>query len=255
MKRIIYLTIATLVFFGAMSCNDDRAGPMSPNIIWGTGLKFNEETALKKLIVRDVLGFALSTAIDPAVFVGLPEEKTEGGASAITINVSFSSTDSVVAEDYSFVDEEGLESLFITASGGKNEIITQSTDSSMVNFSPLNIVFDFDQFVFTNACGMRAYLDGIMECRVQGKYNRINENFKGSASCRAGLESDPRDLIYVLTDKDEERAVRMTINVSINGNAFQLESYSFSGTVFIDSRMMTVDNNFDDVSICSPLTD
>lgn len=263
MKRVIYLVIAALVFFGAFSCNDDRTGPLSPNIMWGTGYKFDEETALKKLIVRDVLGYALSTAIDPAVITGIPEgddteevdEEVDEGVSAITINATFYSSDDKVSESYAFADEDGIESLLIDATGGKSEVVTQPTNSSLVTFSPLNITFDFDQFVFINSCGMRASFDGIMKCRVNGKYNRTNENFKGTATCTISSRDNPTDFIYVLEDEGEQRAVTMQINASINGNAFQIESYSFTGTIHVDGRMMTVDNKFNEAAICSVLTD
>ena len=249
MKRIFYIVLAILIIAGVTSCNEESR-PFNPNVIWGTGLKFDEETALKKLVAWDVLGYAISQSIDPVEFsydVDLEE------ARAISISADYSSVDDRrLNETYVFADEENIESLTVTATGQSIDVYSRSGEDTIIRFSPLNIVFQFNDYVFTNSCGFVAYLSGKMECRVNGEYNRITEYFKGSASCTSGMVNTFDELIYVFQG-EEERAVKMQVNININGNAFNLDSYRYSGMIFVDDRMMTVENDFNEEAICIPL--
>lgn len=251
MKRLMYLAFIMLVCTQVFSCTDSR--PFRPGEQWGNGLKFDEETALKKLIVRDVLGGVLSVSVDPNIILPPPTEEM----SAISINASIPAEDNSVEGTYVFKDEENRDALKIVAEGNKEEISKAGGEHVIIKFSPLKLRFEFDQFVFTNSCGFRAYINGKMECRINGKYDRRDETFKGSGSCNAGTSdniANRADLIYVFQD-EEERAVKMAVNVYVDGDIFNIDNYRFTGSFNVDNRLMTVDNTFNEEQICTPLAE
>jgi hypothetical protein len=258
MKRLVYLAFVVFVFTQAFSCTDNR--PFRPGEQWGNGLKFDEETALKKVIVRDVLGGVLSVSVDPDVILPPPVDETEiepeveSKMSAISINASIPAEDRTVEGTYIFKDEEHRDALKIIAEGSKEEISKAGGEHIIIKFSPLKLTFEFDQFVFTNACGFRAYVDGKIKCRINGKFNKIDQQFDGSGSCDAGMSDGVADLVYVFND-EEERAVKMSVNVYIDGDIFNMDSYRFTGSFNVDNRLMTVDNTFNEEQICTPLAE
>jgi len=254
----MFLALAVILSAGLFACSDSR--PFRPGEQWGNGLKFDEETALKKLIVRDILGGVLSVSVNPDVILPPPPEETtpdETEMRAVTINASIPAEDRSVEGTYVFKDEEEREALKITAEGIKEEISKAGGEHVIIKFSPLKLKFEFDRFVFTNSCGFRAYLDGKMECRINGKYDKRDETFKGSGSCNAGTSdniANAADLVYVFQD-EEERAVKMAVNVYVDGDVFNIDDYRFTGSFNVDNRLMTVDNTFNSEQICTPLAE
>lgn len=255
MKRLMFLALAIILSAALFGCSDSR--PLRYGEQWGSGLKFDEETALKKLIVKDVLGGILTVSVDPNVILPPPSEETpsdETEMRAISINASIPAEDRTVEGTYVFQDEEHRDALTITAEGNKEVISRAGGAQMLIKYSPLKLRFEFDQFVFTNGCGFRAYVDGVIECRINGKFDRRDETFKGSGSCKAGMSNLPEDLIYVFED-EEERAVKMGVNVYVDGDFFNLDSYRFTGMVHIDGRMMSIEKNFNEQQICTPLAE
>lgn len=240
MRRIIFFATAALLLTGVSSCFDDSGGRGSYGAV---NRSISDEEARQNTIMRDVLGGALTSSVEPQVF-SFDSIKDK----AISINVAFQATQSDINETYTFEGNDGRDSLTINATGKVEEIETAETDSDILKFASLNLVIHFDNFIFQNACGVEASITGDVECRVDGTYNRKSEEFKGGAICASGTLADTADIIYKLDD--DEHKIHFSVNVSINGGAFNLESYRFTGTVVIDGRIVLATSIFDETLSC-----
>ncbi len=232
------------------ACND-QSRHFSAGSGWGNGFMFDEETALRKIIVRDVLGGVLSLSVDPNVV--LPPPVNEEDMSAISINASYPEEENIVEKTYVFKDEENRDALKVTAEGKKEEI-SMARGKRIVKFSKLKLKFEFDKFVFSNACGFRAYVNGEIQCQVSGRYNKEDETFSGWGNCSAGMSDDTNEFIYVFQDK-EQRSVRMAVNVKIDGDIFDLKNYTFAGIFNVDNRLIAIENKFEEERVCMPLAE
>ncbi len=232
---ILALTIAALC-----ACSESgRSGSGIP----GPNQLISEAQVERNTIVKDVLGGALTTSIDPVAF-----SFDDVAVRAMTVNVEFSTTISTINEYYTFKGSDGADSLTINASGNVEEIETSETGSSILKFVPLNLLIHFENFFFTNSCGVQAVLTGDMECRVKGDFIRETENFKGTAMCTSGTFIAPSDIIYFFGDI--EHKIHLTVNVTADGNAFNLDSYNFSGSFFLDNRIVAI-GTIDEVFTCN----
>ncbi len=243
-KRSFFVLLAALLAIAAASCSSDKSGWGSN--LWGPNASASGAQDVKNAMVKDVLGGALTTAIDPQEIVYDAIEKK-----AISVNVAFSTTTSEMDETFTFSGVDGVDSLSINASGEVDEVTTEETESSVLNFSQLQILIHFDSFVFANACNVQATLTGDVECKVSGTYNRASENFKGTAMCSSGTIMHPLDMTYLLGQ--DEHKVRFSVNVKIDGNAFDLDSYNFNGSFFIDNRLVPIANIISDNLSCDAL--
>lgn len=228
-RHILSIGVIVLLAHAICSCANDSSG--SSRKYNGTNASLSQEEVVKRAIVRDVLGGALTTTVDP-VQISYDSVKRK----ALSINAVFETITSEINENYIFQGDDGLESLSITATGKADEIATPETNSSILNFSSLNLLFHFDNFMFTNTCGVQATITGDIECRVNGKFIRGNERFEGSATCVSGTFLDSQDIQYSTEGNDHE--IHFVVNVIIDGNAFVLDSYKFSGSFFIDDRFI-----------------
>lgn len=241
-SKLIFPALVIFAILSLCACMNDSTGRSSKGGP-GSNESISEGQVVRTTIVRDILGGALTTSIDPTAFSF--EEITKR---AMTINVEFSTKTSAIDEYFTFQGDDGADSLTIAASGNVEEIDTPDTGASLLKYSPLNLLFHFENFVFTNSCGVQSILTGDMECRVKGDYTRTNENFKGTATCTSGTYIETSDILYVLGDK--EYKVRLAINVKVDGNAFNPDSYSFTGSFIIDSRIVGISSFADEQLTC-----
>lgn len=239
-----FVFLAAFVAIAAASCSSDKTGWGSN--LWGPNASASGAQDVKNAMVKDVLGGALTTAIDPQEFAYDSIEKK-----ATSVNVAFSTTTSEMDGTYTFTGADGIDSLTINVSGEVDEVTTEETESSVLNFSQLQILIHFDGFVFANACNVQATLIGDVECKVSGTYNRASESFKGNAMCSSGTIIHPLDMTYLLGQ--DEHKVRFSVNVKIDGNAFDLDSYIFNGSFFIDNRIVPIANIVSDNLSCDAL--
>jgi len=230
-RHIFSAGIISLMALVICACTEGSGGYSAGRRYDGTNASLSQEEVVKQVIVRDVLGGALTTAVDP---IKISYDSIE--ARAISINAAYETTTSEVNESYIFQGADGLDSLSITATGEVDEVTTSETDSSILDFSPLNLLVHFENFIFTNTCGLQATITGDIECRVNGKYTRGNEHFKGSATCISGTFLDTQDIKYSMEGNDHD--IHFVVNAIIDGNAFVLESYKFSGSFFVDNRFI-----------------
>jgi hypothetical protein len=242
MKRIFIIVSTVAVAAALCACNDSFRGN-SNNTAWGPNATITGARAIRTTIIKDILGGALTTSIDPNEFAFEKIEKK-----AMSVNVAFSAAAETINETYMFAGEDGAQALSITASGDVEEIDTPETGASILKYAPLDLLIHFEKFVFTNACGVQATITGDMECKVKGDYNRADENFNGTATCVSGTFIDGADITYLMVE--QEHKINFSVSAKIEGNAFNPDSYNFMGTFFIDNRLVAIDNFVEGTLVC-----
>lgn len=234
--------IAIALFAG---CSDNKytMSKKTPMTELGPDMTVSGDKAKDFSMIRDVLGGAVQTAIDPVeITSGATEKKL------ISVSVAFSSETSEINETYVFTGDDGAQSLTITAAGQVEETITRETESSILKFTALSILFQFTEFTFTNACGVPASLMGELRCTASGIYTRSDEHFKGGVSCMTGTAREDRELKYRFNG--DEHDIFVAVNANVDGNVFDLASYSFYGTFMIDGMRVAISRLIDAKLIC-----
>ena len=243
MKRVIKFFLLALFLFHIESCLNDSSGRLTPGGSLGSPNTTDTQAITHATIVHDILGGALSATVKPEAFsVDTTESK------AMTINVAFSSETSEIGANFGFKDEDGQDSLSITATGNVEEITTSATNSSLLNFSPLKVLIVFTNFQFTNACGAKQSFTGEMECRANGKYNKTDSNFKGSGTCVSGTEAKRDNLVDHYDNEDHQ--LNFSVNFLVDGNPFSSDSYTFGGQFLIDKHMIIVGSTTEQKITC-----
>lgn len=237
---VLFIAIAVLA-----GCSDNKysMSKKSPMTELGPDITVTGEKARENSMIRDVLGGAVATAIDP---VEISYENVE--KKFISVSVAFSSETSEVNETYVFADANGAETLTVVTAGEVEEMTTRETESSILKFTALSIIFQFSEFAFTNACGVPATLTGEFKCTASGTYTREDEHFKGGVSCMTGTERADTELKYRFNGDEHE--IFAAVNANVDGNVFDLQSYSFYGSFYIDGKRVPVSKLMDAQLVC-----
>jgi hypothetical protein len=237
---VFFIAIAVLA-----GCSDNKytGSNRTPMTELGPNITVTGEKARENSMIRDVLGGAIATAIDPVEINYDGVEKK-----FISVSVAFSSETSEINETFVFPDENGAETLTIIATGEVEEMTTRETESSILKFTALSILFQFNEFAFTNACGVPATLTGEFKCTASGTYTREDEHYKGGVSCMTGTERADTELRYKFNG--DEHDIFAAVNANVDGNVFDLQSYSFYGSFYIDGKRVPVSKLMDAQLVC-----
>lgn len=261
MRKIFCLASCALLIVLSFGCNDSSSGAKFSGSQWSESLSPNM-AALERAIVADILGGIASDSIDPASMtlsglsdfvvdeiVGeeeVAEEETEASeeeseeTTKLSINAPLERGYSQSNDSFEYEGPNGG-SLFITASGMIEEIDMGQTDNNaLVRFFPMQVHFTFENYDYTNSCGVRAVVNGTLSCKLTGSFFRESEILDANGNCATGGEGMGGSILYSL-NQQESHDLNVHTTVKVNGPWYELTSYNLIGNYVLDKRSGNID--------------
>jgi len=239
-----YITIVVLIIAFAITgvaCDNNSDGNKFGGRTWSSSLSQDDE-ALERAIIADIMGGIASDAINPSemTLTGL-SSLNEPEASKISISVPLERSLIDVVNTYTYADPLGVGTLTINVDGEVEEINAYSQTKKRLRFYPIEVVFSFDNYVYTNSCGLQATVTGNINCRLQGEANRETDAIEAIGSCSTGTKGMTGTILYRLSE-EEYHDVFIQATVRADGPWYELTSYQFYGSYMLDRRSGTLDS-------------
>ncbi len=239
MRRYISIIAIVAIAIIASACDDSSGTHKFGAPAWSQSLSENDE-ALERSIIADIMGGIAADLI-------VPEEMSLTGLDLIddpnklSISAPLERSYTNVADSYVYESESGAGTLTITVDGDAEELNVQSETKRKLRFFPIEVVFAFSNYDYTNSCGLPAVISGTINCRLQGTVNRTSDILEGVGSCSSGPEGMTGTLLYSLSE-EEYHDVFIHANIRVDGPWYELTSYQIYGSYMLDRRTGSIDS-------------
>ncbi len=234
-------TLFIIIMFACVTaaCSDGSGGNKFAGRTWSQSLSTDDQ-ALERSIVSDVVGGIVAEVIVPEDMV-LASLAPMDDVAKLSLNVPLESSYTSVVDTFSYASASGAGLLTIDVNGDFQEINGRSETNRKLRFFPVEVIFTFSNYDYTNSCGLPAVITGTISCRLQGTVNRDSDVIEAVGNCATGTKGMTGTLLYQLS-AEESHDVYLQTSVRAEGPWYELTSYKFYGNYMLDRRTGAVDS-------------